>query len=97
MSTTRMYLVRHGATQLTAEDRFAGAIGVDLSDEGRWQAARLGERLQHEGITALYTSPLSRTMETARIVGAACKLEPHAREELREISHGRWEGMTLRE
>lgn len=35
MSTTRLYLVRHGATQLTAEDRFAGAIGVDLSDEGR--------------------------------------------------------------
>jgi probable phosphoglycerate mutase len=97
MSTTRLYLVRHGATQLTAEDRFAGAIGVDLSDEGRWQAARLGERLQHEGITALYTSPLSRTMETARIVGAACTLEPHAREELREISHGRWEGMTRRE
>src|SRR5690606_39203582 len=67
------------------------------SDEGRWQAARLGERLQHEGITALYTSPLSRTMETARIVGAACKLEPLAREELREISHGRWEGLTRRE
>jgi broad specificity phosphatase PhoE len=97
MSTTRLYLVRHGATQLTAEDRFAGAIGVDLSDEGRWQAARLGERLQHEGISALYTSPLSRTLETARIVGAACKLEPQAREELREISHGRWEGLTRRE
>jgi len=36
--STRLYLVRHGATQLTAEDRFAGAVGVDLSDEGRWQA-----------------------------------------------------------
>ena len=46
MSTTRLYLVRHGATQLTAENRFSGAVGVDLSDEGRWQAARLGERLQ---------------------------------------------------
>lgn len=97
MSTTRLYLVRHGATQLTAEDRFAGAIGVDLSDEGRWQAARLGERLQHEGITALYTSPLSRTMETASIVGAACTVEPQARDGLREISHGRWEGLTRRD
>ena len=36
--TTRLYLVRHGATQLTAEDRFSGSIGVDLSDEGRAQA-----------------------------------------------------------
>lgn len=97
MSTTRLYLVRHGATQLTAEDRFAGAIGVDLSDEGRYQAARLGERLRHEGITALYASPLSRTMETANIIGAACGLEPQSRDGLREISHGRWEGLTRAE
>jgi hypothetical protein len=32
-----LYLVRHGATQLTAEDRFSGAVGVELSDEGRHQ------------------------------------------------------------
>lgn len=97
MATTRLYVVRHGATQLTAEDRFSGSVGVDLSEEGRWQAARLGERLQHEGITALYSSPLSRTMETARIVGACVQLEPQERDELREISHGRWEGLTRRE
>jgi broad specificity phosphatase PhoE len=97
MDTTRLYLVRHGATQLTAEDRFSGAVGVDLSDEGRWQAARLGERLQHEGITALYSSPLSRTLETAAIIGAACNLETQTRDGLREISHGRWEGLTRRE
>ena len=94
MATTRLYLVRHGATALTAEDRFSGAIGVELSDEGRAQAARLGERLHDEGITALYASPLSRTMETARIVGGHCGLEIEAREGLREISHGRWEGLT---
>ena len=50
--------VRHGATQLTAEDRFAGAVGVDLSDEGRWQVGRLAERLAHESIRAVYCSPL---------------------------------------
>ena len=68
MSATRVFLVRHGATQLTAENRFSGAVGVELSDEGRWQAARLGERMQEEGITAIYSSPLSRTMDTARII-----------------------------
>ena len=66
--------MRHGATDLTAEDKFSGAIGVELSDEGRAQAARLGERLRDEGITAVYASPLSRTMETARIVGGHCGL-----------------------
>jgi broad specificity phosphatase PhoE len=97
MTPTRLYLVRHGATQLTAEDRFSGAVGVELSEEGRWQAARLGERLRQQGLTALYCSPLSRTVETARIVAGACALAIETRDGLREISHGRWEGLTRRE
>lgn len=97
MTVTRLYLVRHGATQLTAEDRFSGALGVELSEEGRWQAARLGERLQHEGVTAIYSSPLSRTVETARNIATPCGLTIETRDGLREISHGRWEGLTRRE
>jgi probable phosphoglycerate mutase len=97
MTATRLYLVRHGATQLTAEDRFSGAVGVELSEEGRWQAARLGERLGPEGITALYCSPLSRTVETARIIAGSGALAIEMRDGLREISHGRWEGLTRRE
>lgn len=97
MNPTRIYLVRHGATQLTAEDRFSGSVGVDLSDEGRSQAARLGERMQSEGMTAVYASPLSRTMDTARIIAGRCGLEPVPVDGLREISHGHWEGLTRRE
>ena len=97
MPTTRLYLVRHGATQLTAEDRFSGAIGVDLSEEGRRQAARLGDRLAEEGITACYSSPLSRTLETAQLVVGTRALRIETRDALREISHGHWEGLTRRE
>jgi probable phosphoglycerate mutase len=97
LPVTRLYLVRHGATQLTAEGRFSGSVGVDLSDEGRWQAAQLGERLRHEGLSAAYTSPLSRAAETARIVGEGCGLETGTRDGLREISHGHWEGLTRAE
>src|SRR5205809_6681663 len=97
MSATRMYLVRHGATQLTAEDRFSGAVGVDLSDDGRWQAQRLGDRLQREGATAIYCSPLSRTVETASIIGGRCGLPQTNVDGLRELGHGRWEGLTRRE
>lgn len=97
MSVTRLYLARHGATQLTAEDRFSGAVGVDLSDDGRRQAARLGARLASEGITAIYSSPLSRTLETAEIVATSLALPIETREGLREISHGRWEGLARRE
>jgi broad specificity phosphatase PhoE len=97
VTATRIYIARHGATQLTAEDRFSGSVGVELSDEGRTQAARLAERLRHEEITAIYCSPLSRTIETARIIAGHCGVEIQVRDGLREISHGRWEGLTRRE
>ena len=94
---TRLYLVRHGATQLSAEDRFSGAVGVDLSDEGRWQAERLAARLAREGICAVYCSPLGRAVQTAELLARPMKLEPQRRDGLREISHGRWEGLTRAE
>jgi probable phosphoglycerate mutase len=93
MTATRLLLVRHGATTATEEDRFSGSSGAELSEEGRWQAARLGERLSKLNITAIYSSPLSRALDTARIIGARCGLEPIVRDGLREIGHGHWEGM----
>ena len=95
--STRIFLVRHGATVLTAEDRFAGATDVELSDQGREQAQRLAERLSREEIVAVYASPLSRTLETANIIARPHRLEVLRRDGLREISHGRWEQMTRRE
>lgn len=95
--TTRVFLVRHGATVLTAEDRFAGATDVELSDQGREQARRLSLRLGKENIAAVYASPLGRTMETAGIIAEPHQLDVQARDGLREISHGRWEQMTRRE
>jgi broad specificity phosphatase PhoE len=95
--TTRIFLIRHGATILTAEDRFAGATDVPLSDEGRAQVRRLAERLSDDGITAVYASPMGRTVETASILAEPHGLEVKTRDGLREISHGRWEQMTRKE
>jgi probable phosphoglycerate mutase len=96
-TNTRIFLVRHGATTLTAEDRFAGATDVPLSDEGREQARRLAMRLSKENLAAVYASPLGRTAETARILAAPHKLPLLLQDGLREISHGRWEQMTRAE
>jgi broad specificity phosphatase PhoE len=94
---TRVFLVRHGATVSSAEDRFAGATDVALSDEGREQTRRLADRLADEKITAIYSSPLGRTMETAQILAAPHNLDVQTRDGLREINHGHWEQMTRRE
>jgi len=96
-SHTRIFLIRHGATILTAEDRFAGATDVPLSDEGREQARRLAIRLSGEALAAVYASPMGRTVETASILAKPHGLEVQLRDGLREISHGRWEQMTRQE
>jgi len=95
--TTRLYLVRHGATQLTAENRFSGAENVHLSEEGRDQVLRLANRLADDKLDAIYCSPLDRTMETAGILAAPHQITPIPRDGLREISHGHWEGLTRAE
>jgi len=92
--TTCLYLVRHGSTELTAEDRFSGAENVHLSEQGRRQADLLRDRLSGRKFSAIYSSSLDRAMETARILAAPHHLEPLPQDGLREISHGHWEGLS---
>jgi len=93
-ASTRLYLVRHGATSATAENRFSGSMDVDLSVDGRQQVRRLATRLSGETIGAVYCSPLKRARETAALLAKPHGLEPHERDGLQEIRHGRWEGLT---
>jgi len=95
--TTRIFLVRHGATELSAEDRFAGATDVLLSDSGREQARLLGIRLAGEPLAAVYASPMRRTIVTAELASSPHGLPVSPMEGLREINHGRWEGKTRAE
>jgi len=91
---TRILLVRHGATTLSAEDRFAGSSNVPLSDEGFRQAERLGQRLRDESIAAVYCSNMVRATDTGRAIARPHGLEPIQRPGLREMDHGKWEGLV---
>eukprot|EP00055_Hartaetosiga_balthica_P002652 m.4736 g.4736 ORF g.4736 m.4736 type:complete len:234 (+) comp2282_c0_seq1:269-970(+) len=88
---TRILLVRHGATVLTQEDRFAGATDVLLSDEGAEQAAALRDRLASTTLAAVYCSPMKRTVKTATIIAEPHNLELIKVDGIREIDHGHWE------
>lgn len=94
---TRIYLVRHGSTQLSAEDRFAGASDVLLSAEGERQASCLGGRLAGVKLAAIYASPLRRTLRTAELIAAPHQLAITPEPTLCEINHGRWEQHTRAE
>lgn len=91
---TRILLVRHGSTVLSAEDRFAGATNVQLSDLGRAQAAGLARRISTLDIAAFFASPMDRTMETAHILAKPHDMEVQPRPAFLEINHGAWEGLT---
>lgn len=91
---TRIFLIRHGATVLSKEDRFAGARDVALSDDGIAQARKLGERLAAVPLAAIYCSDMHRTVHTADAIAAPHHLTPIQRPALREINHGHWEGMV---
>lgn len=102
MSLTRVYLIRHGATEANrARPYRLQGRGTDLPlDElGRAQARRASEALAGSGVVleAVYTSPLSRAVETARVVGDAYGLAPRVVAGLTEADVGRWEGLTWEE
>ena len=95
--TTRVFLVRHGSTVLSVEDRFAGRTNAALSDQGREQAQSLAKRLAKESLSAFYASPLDRTMETASMLANPHQKPVQSDPAFREIDHGVWEGLTRHE
>jgi broad specificity phosphatase PhoE len=91
---TTVFLIRHGATVLSKEDRFAGSTDVALSQDGLSQAQKLGKRLALEKISAVYCSDMQRAIHTAEAVARHHGLTPIPRPGLREIDHGHWETMV---
>ncbi len=95
---TTLILVRHGRTTANATGVLAGRTkGVKLDDLGREQAARAGERLAALTLTALVTSPLERTRETAAAIGSRQRVPIKASTDrsLIECDYGDWQGQTL--
>ena len=95
--TCRIFLIRHGETLWNKEMRFQGHMDIPLSERGLEQAEALAKRLSDQKITAVYSSDLSRALETARPIAKPRNLEIITDPSLREINFGRWEGLTFSE
>ncbi|MBU2536067.1 MAG: histidine phosphatase family protein [Chloroflexota bacterium] len=92
MSTT-VLLVRHGQTESNITGYFMGWSNEDISELGYAQAHSISSRLAKFPIASIYTSPLKRTMNTARILAKPHKLEPEVMDDLIEIGLGDWQGL----
>jgi probable phosphoglycerate mutase len=91
---TRILLVRHGETDFNLTHRFQGRIDIPLNKEGKNQAQALALALKDEPLTAMYSSPLIRAMETARSIKAIHPSTPLFVEQgLTEMDLGEFDGM----
>jgi len=89
----RFLLVRHGETDWNRQKRFQGQMDVPLNDQGRVQSGQARDFLQSVPIHRAVSSPMLRPKETAEIILQSHPDVPlELMDELREISHGLWEG-----
>ncbi|MDQ4074933.1 MAG: histidine phosphatase family protein [Chloroflexota bacterium] len=95
----RIILVRHGQNSMVGKKLAGWLPDVHLNEVGHVQAAALAERLapQKGKIQALYSSPLDRTMETARYLADVLELEIESLEGIGEVRYGEWEGQSIEE
>ncbi len=87
-----IFVIRHGETAWNREEIYRGRLDVALSERGRQQARLLADALRDEPIRAVFSSPLSRTRETAKPLAEALGLGVSIDERLIDMSFGEWEG-----
>lgn len=91
----RLLLIRHAHHDYIGKAIAGWLPGVSLSEFGRRQAAALPKRLDRAQISAIYSSPLERALETAAPLAAALGLEVEIRDGLREMNFGEFTGQTM--
>ncbi|SIQ45859.1 histidine phosphatase family protein [Paenibacillus macquariensis] len=87
-------LIRHGVTDWNHEYRAQGQADIPLNDEGRRQAELLSKRMNNEDWDYIYSSDLSRALETAEMIGRIKNIEVKIDQGLREMNCGLIEGTT---
>lgn len=97
-STTYVFLIRHGENDWVGTDRLAGRTpGVHLNEKGRQQADEVAQLLQQQPITAVYSSPLDRCLQTAQPLAEALKLPVTIEPGVLEVDYGEWQAGHLKE
>ncbi len=94
---TKVYIVRHGQTAWNLEEVFRGRADIPLDETGKQEVHLAGEALKDETLHAVYSSPLSRSMETAENIAKFHSLPVVPLEAIIDISYGEWEGVGLKE
>src|SRR5690349_5189692 len=92
MPTTRLevWLIRHGETEWSKSGQHTSITDLPLTEEGERRAVELGPVLRPQNFQDVFSSPMRRATDTARLTG----YHPEILEDLREWNYGRYEGLT---
>jgi broad specificity phosphatase PhoE len=94
---TQVHLVRHGQTAWNAELIFRGRRDIELNERGQKEASAIAGALRDKNPDAIYSSPLTRAVETARPLATLLHREITPIQGLTDISYGDWEGVPYHE
>lgn len=90
-------LVRHGENEWSKKNKLAGRIpGVHLNETGHNQAHAVAQRLAALPIKAVYSSPITRCVETAAYIADTHRLSVQYVDEVGEVEYGEWEGKKIK-
>lgn len=92
---TRLFIVRHGQTAWNKEKVFRGRVDIPLNEQGVKEAEAVGKALKNENITLVYSSPLSRAVQTAEPTAKMRGLAIIRLEGITDMNFGVWEGRRL--
>lgn len=93
----RVIFVRHGETSWNHVKKYQGHSDISLNEKGLQQAQGVAKRLASENISAIYSSDLTRAVQTAEAIAKQHSLYPATLPALREINFGLWEGLTYQQ
>ncbi len=88
----RLITVRHGETDWNVRNKVLGRTDIPLNEEGIRQSEELAKELSAYNVSDVYSSPLDRAIETARMIVDATGAVPHVQRELIEQDFGVFEG-----
>ncbi|MBW4575311.1 MAG: histidine phosphatase family protein [Aphanothece sp. CMT-3BRIN-NPC111] len=91
----KLYFLRHGQTARSRENVFCGALDPELTPEGLEMAQAFAAAYRSTPWTAIFSSPMQRTIATAQPLRDALGMQMELRDGLKEISYGKWEGETV--
>jgi len=91
---TKIVLLRHGQTAWNKQEIFRGQADVPLDEVGLRQAQALANALCAEPISQVFTSPLTRAVQTAEAVAESRGLVPVPVPRFIDIDFGAWEGLA---